>query len=769
MIGIRRFQLKTYTKVQQFCSKQVLNAAALQLNLSTGTRWSHSATPVDDPKLFDKILIANRGEIACRVITTARKLGIKTVAVFSDADANAKHVEMADEAVYIGPPPSAESYLNASAIIEACKRTGAQAVHPGYGFLSENLDFCQRCSDANVVFIGPPPNAIRAMGSKSESKDIMIKANVPVTPGYHGEDNSNETLLEEAKKVGWPLMIKAVSGGGGKGMRAVFKEEEFLDALDSCRREALKSFKDDAVLIEKLVQAPRHVELQVFADKFGNAVHLLERDCSIQRRHQKVLEEAPAPNLPQEVRQAMGDAAVACAKAVGYVGAGTVEFLVDSVTNEFYFCEMNTRLQVEHPVTEMITNVDLVEWQLRVASGHTLPMDQNTILNRANGCAMEARIYAENPSNNFLPTSGNLFHLQTPEGTSFNNEGMDVRVDSGVRSGDFVSTFYDPMIAKLIVWGSSRDEALRKMELALRNYQVSGLPNNIDFLLKCVQHKGFAIEQPTTAFFDHYMPGILDSLAPKPIASFPLESKFAALSVMSAFDHFSPSNRGGDFENFRNDRNLKKQITIVDPTTNDSLNAAIIRGNDANTVTVTKDEDDNNDLSSTCVQRSSLLLKKLDKNGAECSVWENCFEIDGQVVKGITSIYNVNNNIHNPTRRKEASLLVDVWIKGNVAKESNHSQFIVPIEDFTFFDANKMNSASSSNPIITSPMPGKIVKLLGVDDQEVKTGDQIAILEAMKMEHSVFAPCDGILKISCSEGATLGEGDIIAEVVAAKK
>jgi 3-methylcrotonyl-CoA carboxylase alpha subunit len=432
------------------------------------------SSTVPEIKLFDKILIANRGEIACRVIKTAREMGIKTVACYSDADANALHVAMADEAVHIGESPATESYLRGDKIIAAALKTGAQAIHPGYGFLSENLAFCQLCKENNVTFIGPPDGAIRSMGSKSESKDIMIAAGVPVTPGYHNNnDQTNETLFAEAKKMGFPLMIKAVSGGGGKGMRAVFKEEKFIEDLESCRREAIKSFSDGNVLIEKLVQAPRHVELQVFADTHGNAVHLMERDCSVQRRHQKVLEEAPAPNLTPEVRKAMGDAAVACAKAVGYVGAGTVEFLVDSVTSEFYFCEMNTRLQVEHPVTELITGLDLVEWQLRVASGQLLPLDQEGVFARVKergekGCAIEARIYAENPSNGFLPATGKIVHMRPK------TDGTDgIRADYGIRSGDAISTFYDPMIAKLIAYDSTREKAVKKLELALREFQVS--------------------------------------------------------------------------------------------------------------------------------------------------------------------------------------------------------------------------------------------------------------------------------------------------------
>lgn len=420
---------------------------------------------------LDKILIANRGEIACRVIRTAKRLGIKTVAVYSDADRNSDHVKFADEAIYVGPSPASESYLRSDKIIDACIQTNAQAVHPGYGFLSENLPFCELCSKHNIIFIGPPPNAIKSMGSKSESKEIMINAGVPVTPGYHGNDQSNENLLSEATKIGYPLMIKAVSGGGGKGMRAVFDESKFIESLEGCRREAKRSFNDDAVLLEKLIHAPRHVEVQIFGDSNGKAVHLLERDCSVQRRHQKVLEEAPAPNLDPETRLKMGKAAVACAEAVGYVGAGTVEFLVDSKTLQFYFCEMNTRLQVEHPVTEMVTGIDLVEWQLLVAAGRPIPLSQEQIIQQSKGCAIEARIYAENPVKDFLPTTGLITYLTNPSTTNIHESG--IRVDTGISNGNTISTFYDPMIAKLITYGSTRNEALEKLQRALRNFHVS--------------------------------------------------------------------------------------------------------------------------------------------------------------------------------------------------------------------------------------------------------------------------------------------------------
>ncbi|HET6719145.1 MAG TPA: biotin carboxylase N-terminal domain-containing protein, partial [Rhodocyclaceae bacterium] len=398
--------------------------------------------------MFDKILIANRGEIACRVIKTARRMGIRTVAVFSEADANARHVRLADEAVLLGPAAARESYLVADKIIDAAKRTGAQAIHPGYGFLSENADFAETCAASGIVFIGPPASAIRAMGSKSAAKSLMGSAGVPLTPGYHGDDQTPDLLKKEADAIGYPVLIKASAGGGGKGMRRVERSEDFLDALASCQREARSSFGDDQVLIEKYILKPRHIETQVFCDSLGNGVYLFERDCSVQRRHQKVLEEAPAPGMTPERRAAMGKAAVDAAKAVSYVGAGTVEFIANQ-DGSFYFMEMNTRLQVEHPVTEMITGQDLVEWQLRVASGEPLPLRQDQLVIR--GHAIEARIYAEDADKGFLPSTGRLVHLKPPA------ESLHVRVDTGVEEGDEITPYYDPMIAKLIVWecGSS--------------------------------------------------------------------------------------------------------------------------------------------------------------------------------------------------------------------------------------------------------------------------------------------------------------------------
>jgi 3-methylcrotonyl-CoA carboxylase alpha subunit len=404
--------------------------------------------------MFDKILIANRGEIACRVIRTARRLGIRTVAVYSDADRNALHVTMADEAIHIGAAPSKESYLLAERVIDAAKKTNAQAIHPGYGFLSENAAFSELCKADAIVFIGPPVAAIEAMGSKSAAKTIMEKAGVPLVPGYHGDEQSPAILKKHADDMGYPVLLKATAGGGGKGMRQVWSGDEFDEALEAAKRESLSSFGDDRMLVEKYLTQPRHVEIQVFCDQSGNGVYLFERDCSVQRRHQKVIEEAPAPDMNETVRTAMGDAALLAARAINYEGAGTVEFLLDK-DDTFYFMEMNTRLQVEHPVTEMITGQDLVEWQLRVAAGQNLPLSQDQL--QINGHAFEARIYAEDPANDFLPVTGTLSYLMPPE------ESTNVRVDTGVLQGDEVSIYYDPMIAKLIVWDENRDRALTRL------------------------------------------------------------------------------------------------------------------------------------------------------------------------------------------------------------------------------------------------------------------------------------------------------------------
>uniref|UniRef100_A0A669F0W9 Methylcrotonyl-CoA carboxylase subunit n=1 Tax=Oreochromis niloticus TaxID=8128 RepID=A0A669F0W9_ORENI len=445
---------------------------------------------------IEKVLIANRGEIACRVMRSAKKMGVRSVAVYSDADKHSMHVAMADEAYHIGPAPSQQSYLSMDKVLEVAKKSGSHAVHPGYGFLSENTEFAEACKQEGIIFIGPPSSAIRDMGIKSTSKHIMSAAGVPIIGGYHGEDQSNEKLQAEAVRIGYPVMIKAVRGGGGKGMRIARSDSDFLEQLESARREARKSFNDDVMLIEKFVEDPRHVEVQVFGDMHGNAVYLFERDCSVQRRHQKIIEEAPGPGISPEVRRKLGEAAVRAAKAVNYVGAGTVEFIMDAQHN-FYFMEMNTRLQVEHPVSEMITGTDLVEWQLRVAAGERLPLLQEDIMLR--GHSFEARIYAEDPNNDFLPGAGPLLHLSTP------SPDQHTRIETGVREGDEVSAHYDPMIAKLVVWGEDRSAALKKLRYCLRQYNIVGLNTNIDFLLNLSGHPEFEAGNVSTSFIpQHY-------------------------------------------------------------------------------------------------------------------------------------------------------------------------------------------------------------------------------------------------------------------------
>ncbi|XP_060810437.1 methylcrotonoyl-CoA carboxylase subunit alpha, mitochondrial [Amyelois transitella] len=466
------------------------------LKLQYTVRFNHAQLKEVTRQNINKILIANRGEIACRVIRTARKLGIRTVAVYSDADKYAMHVEMADEAYHIGPAASSQSYLNAGKILEVAKKSNSQAIHPGYGFLSENVEFCEKCANEGIIFIGPPPKAIRDMGIKSTSKAIMSSAGVPIVRGYHGEDQSVERLQSEAQKVGFPLMIKAVRGGGGKGMRIAMTKADFLPQLESAKRESMKSFGDDNMLLEQYITDPRHVEVQVFADMHGNVVHLFERDCSVQRRHQKIIEEAPAPGLSEETRRAIGEAAVRAARAVGYVGAGTVEFILHRATHEFHFMEMNTRLQVEHPITEMITGTDLVEWQLRVAAGEPLPVSQPEIVRR--GHAVECRIYAEEPGAGFLPRAGTLHRLRQP--TAEDN----VRIETGVREGQEVSVHYDPMIAKLVVWGKDRHEALAKTRAKLSEYQVAGLETNVNFLLRLSGACAFVSGDVHTAFIPQH-------------------------------------------------------------------------------------------------------------------------------------------------------------------------------------------------------------------------------------------------------------------------
>jgi len=661
--------------------------------------------------MFTKILIANRGEIACRVAATARRMGVKTVAVYSEADAGAKHVAVCDEAVLIGPAAAKESYLRADKIIEVALATGAQAIHPGYGFLSENAQFAQACAAAGLVFIGPPASAIRAMGSKSAAKALMEKARVPLVPGYHGDDQDADLLQQEADKIGYPVLLKASAGGGGKGMRIVEKSADFKAALASCKREAISSFGDDKVLVEKYLTRPRHIEIQVFADSHGDCVYLFERDCSVQRRHQKVLEEAPAPGMTAERRSAMGEAAVAAAKAVAYVGAGTVEFIANQ-DGSFYFMEMNTRLQVEHPVTEMITGLDLVEWQLRVASGEPLPLQQGQLILR--GHALEARIYAENPDKGFLPSIGTLRHLRTPLAREFEvTQGVTqtqdaiVRIDSGVREGDAISPFYDPMIAKLIVWAPDRQQALVSMANALAQYQIVGLASNINFLQRLISSEPFSTADLDTGLIERHHDALFPLVQPVDVAVLALATAALLASESNATD--IPGNPWTNTSGWRLNSNLQRQLTFVD----DGKTSAI----------------------AVMYQSGSWLLQ----HGHHFSRMS--------LLRHSGSDYEIS--------------LGDRDVRGTVVRDGELFQVFTGGRQHTLGYVDPLAHAGESETEggrLTAPMPGKIVAVLVAQGDQVKKGAPLLIMEAMKMEHTIAAPADGLV-----EELLYAVGDQVAE------
>ena len=670
--------------------------------------------------MFNKILIANRGEIACRVIKTARRMGIRTVAVYSEADANARHVRLADEAVLLGPAAARESYLVADKIIDACKRTGAQAVHPGYGFLSENADFADALAANGIAFIGPPASAIRAMGSKSEAKKLMGKAAVPLTPGYHGDDQTPALLHKEADAIGYPVLIKAAAGGGGKGMRLVEKSEDFPDSLASCKREAISSFGNDHVLIEKYITKPRHIEIQVFADSLGNCVYLFERDCSVQRRHQKVLEEAPAPGMTLERRREMGEAAVAAAKAVGYVGAGTVEFIANQ-DGSFYFMEMNTRLQVEHPVTEMITGQDLVEWQLRVAAGQPLPLAQDQLQIR--GHALEARIYAEDANKGFLPSTGRLIRLAPPA------DSLNVRVDTGVEEGDEITPFYDPMIAKLIVWDEHRDAALARMRKALADYQVAGVTTNIDFLSRLVACPAFAgadldtglIERQKDFLFPPVQAAPRDVLLVATVGELLWEQHQARQKAKTSGDPWSPWHAR---DGWRMNLSAARMIGFRD---GEKLIEAQVRyQRDQWQITIDGE---------TTLARG----KKLDGDAF-------AVELDD--------------------RRLIASVVVPQSDSLRGATDDKRSIFLNGTTYTLLRDdpLHLVEAGGAQGGGLTAPMPGKVVALLAQVGQAVEKGTPLLILEAMKMEHTITAPAAGTVKAFCyAAGEQVSDGAALVE------
>ncbi len=674
--------------------------------------------------MFKKILIANRGEIACRVAATARRMGIRTVAVYSDADAHAKHVQVCDEAVHVGGSAPKDSYLQWQRILDAAKATGAQAVHPGYGFLSENDDFAQACADAGLVFIGPPPSAIRAMGLKAESKQLMEKAGVPLVPGYHGADQDPALLQREADRIGYPVLIKASAGGGGKGMRAVARAEDFAAALASCRREAAGSFGDDAVLVEKYVQRPRHIEIQVFGDTQGEVVYLFERDCSVQRRHQKVLEEAPAPGMTEAMRRQMGAAAVAAAKAVGYVGAGTVEFIVEQRDGaaagpppggaapsggsddtpvrsvgaqqpdmNFFFMEMNTRLQVEHPVTEAITGLDLVEWQLRVASGEPLPLRQDQV--RIDGHAIEARICAENPDNQFLPTTGTLQIYRKPQATAF--ERGTVRIDDGVREGDAISPFYDSMVAKLIVHGATRDEALARLDAALAQTHIVGLQTNVQFLRRVIASPSFAearldtalIERERAVLFDQELVGL--PLAVAAVVAQGLQDEAGAEAAADPF---------GRRDGWRSHGPMARRFDFA--FRGEAVQARLVRGRDGALQLAAPADAPPQSLAWTAVGDGAIDLQLGDRR-ERLNIYPKGPEAHVFGRLGATQIIAIDPLAHAAETQSEGGRL-------------------------------------------TAPMPGKVVSFAVRSGDAVTRGQALAVMEAMKMEHTIAAPADGVVE-----------------------
>ncbi len=653
--------------------------------------------------MIKSLLIANRGEIACRIIRTARQMGIRTVAVYSDADAKALHVRSADEAVHIGPSPAAESYLVGEKIIAAAKQTGAEAIHPGYGFLSENADFAQSVIDAGLIWVGPKPHAIRAMGLKDAAKQLMDDAGVPTTPGYLGEDQSPETLASEAEKIGYPVLIKAVAGGGGKGMRKVDRPEDFADALVSCKREAQASFGNDICLIEKWIESPRHIEVQIFGDSHGNVVHLFERDCSLQRRHQKVIEEAPAPGMDEATRAAVCGAAVRAAKAVDYESAGTIEFIADGSNgldaDKIWFMEMNTRLQVEHPVTEEITGVDLVEWQLRVASGEPIPVKQEEL--SINGHAIEARLYAEDPASGFLPSIGRLevFDLGTVG-----------RIETGVEQGLEISPFYDPMIAKLVVHADSRSEAIDALTDITGNAKIWPVKSNAGFLRRLLSVDEFGTARLDTGLIARQGDSLTDNTPGQNV-------DMAAISW-----------RMEEFEGARYDGDIfiSSDAMFGFRVNGERKPAQLVMrsGNSAKTVTVMP-----------------------TMGGDDWSV-----SIDGHAVYDDGTVIPAT---YGPEAEKFPDSDILVFADGFAHK-------------IGFGGVRGSGTGAASDGTILSPMPGKIIAVAVAEGDAVAKGDKLVTLEAMKMEHTLTAPFDGVVRnLSASEGAQVSDGVALVEIMAA--
>ncbi|MGE0573107.1 MAG: acetyl-CoA carboxylase biotin carboxylase subunit [Reyranella sp.] len=668
--------------------------------------------------MFSKILIANRGEIACRVIKTARRLGIKTVAVYSDADRSARHVAMADEAVHIGPSPARDSYLVGDRLIEAAHRAGAQAIHPGYGFLSENPGFAEACGKAGIVFIGPPPAAIHAMGSKSEAKKIMEKARVPLVPGYHGDVQSADLLAREAERIGYPVLIKASAGGGGKGMRVVEDAAKFVDALAGAKREAKASFADDHVLVEKYLTRPRHIEIQVFADSHGNCVYLFERDCSIQRRHQKVIEEAPAPAVDPARRKAMGEAAVAAARAIGYQGAGTVEFIANQ-DGTFYFMEMNTRLQVEHPVTEAVTGQDLVEWQLIVAAGGRLPLAQDQL--HIDGHAVEVRLYAEDPARNFLPSTGTLVHLRLPE------EGPHVRVDTGVRQGDTVTPFYDPMIAKVIVHDRDRPSALRRMAALMGETEVVGVTTNAALLKALCAHPAFVGGEVDTGFIERHRDTLFAKLQPA-------DDRALAVATLARLVEWQEAT----------DRAAQASGDPWSPWARQNAFRLLDDGHDE-----VRWRDGEREVTVIARRRRAGGVR-LELPGGAIDAEVRRLEEDRLAIRLADDTFTAS------VVRRPTGDGIDYTVFADGA--SRRLRLVDP------FDVTQYEAAASGEAAVRAPLPGKIIDLRVKVGDSVSKGQPLLVLEAMKMEHTLAAPMDGKVKIlRYTVGEQVAEGAELVE------
>ncbi len=666
----------------------------------------------EETRKIRKLLIANRGEIACRVMMTCRSLGIRTVAVYSDADKDAMHVAMADEAVHIGPPAATESYLVIDKIIGAAKAAGADAIHPGYGFLSENPTFANTCAEEGIIFIGPSAASMDAMALKGAAKKLMTDAGVPVVPGYHGDDQSPELLAAEAEKIGFPVLIKAVAGGGGKGMRIVQHIDELPAAIEAARREGENSFANGKLLIEKLIQKPRHIELQVFGDQDGHAVHLFERDCSLQRRHQKVVEEAPAPGMSPEMRRAMGEAAVKAAQAINYVGAGTVEFIVDVADGlddaPFYFMEMNTRLQVEHPVTEMITGQDLVEWQIAVAEGQPLPLSQDEVDVLTNGHAVEVRLYAEDPFNGFLPSIGTI-GLFDP----FADVPANTRIDAGVRDGDEVSIHYDPMIGKLIAWGETREDAVHALSGLLAETPVIGLATNRDFLLRALRHPDFVAGDVHTGFIGQY------------------EDELLAAHEIGVHDYLLAS-----VSIWAN-----RQTVYAASQSNDPWDAHDgFRLNLPHSELLKFESADGEQLVVTLEQTSGQLAARSG---------DSQITVSDVTVSGNSLSFNDNG-----VRRQlfisvndETVALVDAERTISLKRHAR--------------DGGGGDDADGPGTIV-APMPGKILEIKVAEGDTVSRGDPLLVMEAMKMEQTIAAPRDGtIATVGAKDGDQVGDGSIL--------